>query len=338
MPKIMPQNLLGFQTHRDPVAIAFDERILRDQVHNFLSRQPTDQEWQKWNRPCLYRPFDLRRAYLHKDVTDRPRLDVTRHLFEENLAFNLVRQTRAATWGHALVSDKPTSAVFLEIKDGSSIFPLYLYTTPEETAGTLFSQPETTRKPNLSPAFTSALSEKLGLQFVQDGRGDLKSTFGPEDVFYYAYAVFHSPTYRMRYAEFLKIDFPRLPLINNKKLFAQLAAIGKELVDLHLLKSPKVDDFITTYPEPGDNRVEKVIYADGKIHINHDQYFGNLPNDVWSFKVGGYQVCEKWLKDRRGRQLSSEDIDRYQRIVVSLKETISLMSAIDKAIPEWPLR
>jgi predicted helicase len=274
---------------------------------------------------------------LHKDVTDRPRLEVTRHLFEDNLALNLVRQTKADTWEHALVSDKPTPAVFLEIKDGSSIFPLYLYTTPEETAGTLFAQLETTRKPNLSPAFIAASSEKLGLQFIQDGMGDLKKTFGPEDVFHYAYAVFHSPTYRTRYAEFLKIDFPRLPLTSDKKLFAKLVAHGKELVELHLLKSPKVDNFITSYPEAGDNKVERVQYANKKVSINQKQYFGNVPEEVWEFKVGGYQVCEKWLKDRKGRTLSGDDITHYQRVVVSLKETIRLMKEINKAIVKWPM-
>jgi hypothetical protein len=334
----MPQNLLGFQSHRDPVAVAFDEVTLRQQVSNYLRRQPDTQEWKKWCQSCLYRPFDLRKVYLSKIVTDRPRLEVTQHMFEQNLAMNLVRQTKAETWEHALVSDKPTPAVFLEIKDGSSVFPLYLYTTPEETAGTLFAQSEVTRKANLSPAFINSFSEELSLKFIPDGKGDLKTTFGPEDVFHYAYAIFHSPTYRSRYAEFLKIDFPRLPLTSDKKLFSQLVKKGEILVNLHLLKSPKVDDFITSYPEPGNNLVEKVQYASSKVWVNAMQYFGGVPEQVWEFKVGGYQVCEKWLKDRKGRVLSGEDISHYQRVVVALKETIRLMQEIDKTIPEWPIK
>jgi predicted helicase len=218
-----------------------------------------------------------------------------------------------------------------------SLFPLYLYTTPEETAGTLFAQSKTTRTPNLSPKFIEAFSAKLGLKFIPDGKGDLKATFGPEDVFYYAYAVFHSPNYRERYAEFLKIDFPRLPLTSDKKLFAKLIAKGEELVALHLLKSPKVDDFITSYPVTGSNAVEKVQYANGKVWINAAQYFGGVPEAVWEFKVGGYQVCEKWLKDRKRRTLSGEDIRHYQRVVVALKETIRLMKEIDKVIVKWPI-
>ena len=175
------------------------------------------------------------------------------------------------------------------------------------------------------------------------------AAFTPEDVFYYAYAVFHNPTYRARYAEFLKIDFPRLPLTRDIKLFRKLAEKGKELVELHLLKSSKVDDFITTYPEAGSNKVEKVIFANnpregsepsrgsGRVWINEKQYFGNISEEVWNFKVGGYQVCEKWLKDRKGRVLSSDDITHYQRVAVALKETIRLMKEIDKTIPAWPM-
>jgi type I restriction-modification system DNA methylase subunit len=379
----MPQNLLGFQTHRDPVAIAMDESTLRHQVTAYLKYQPKN--WQKWCQNCLYRPFDVRKVYLEKDVTDRPRLEVTRHLFEPNLALNLVRQTKAETWEHALVSDKPTPATFLEIKDGSSIFPLYLYTTPEETAGTLFAQSETTRRPNLAPGFIAALEQKLGLKFSplrpsatspkyksDEPQSDLYlgeagwGRFTPEDIFHYAYAIFHSPTYRSRYAEFLKIDFPRLPLTSDRDLFFALAEKGRELVELHLLKSAKVEEFITSYPVAGDNRVEKVAFArpdkshqvsddndarvdketgqpellgdlSGLLWINNQQYFGNIPESVWNFKVGGYQVCEKWLKDRKGRVLTGADIAHYQRVIVALAETMRLMGEIDESIPGWPL-
>jgi len=135
----------------------------------------------------------------------------------------------------------------------------------------------------------------------------------------------------------VKIDFPRLPLTGDKQLFAKLVAKGRELVALHLLKSAKVDDFITTYPEAGDNKVEKVAYASGKVYINTHQYFGNVPEEVWEFKVGGYQVCEKWLKDRKGRALTMEDVNHYQRVVVALKETIRLMGEVDKVIEAWPM-
>jgi len=298
-------------------------------------------------RPYCYRPFDFRFVYYHEAVCERLRLEVMRQMERKNLAFLTHRPQSPKEFTFAyctnMIGDQCVAANKTEGGGNSFQFPLYLYTTPEETDGTLFAQSEVTRTPNLNSKFIAALEEKLGLTFVPDGRGDIyvaptkPTTFGPEDVFNYAYAVFHSPTYRQRYAEFLKIDFPRLPLTSDKKLFAKLAAKGEELVALHLLKSPKVDDFITSYPVAGSNAVEKVQYANGKVWINNEQYFGGVPEEVWEFKVGGYQVCEKWLKDRKGCTLSGDDIRHYQRVVVAQKETIRLMKEIDKVIPHWPI-
>ena len=196
------------------------------------------------------------------------------------------------------------------------------------------------RWPNLSPEFVEAVSERLDLQFVTDGGGDLTETFGPQDMFSYTYAVFHSPTYRERYAEFLKRDFPRLPLTSDRALFAALAEKGAELVGLHLMASPTLDNLITRFPESGDNVVERVRYdeANGRVYINKGQYFEGIAPEVWQFRVGGYQVLDKWLKDRKGRVLSFEDIMHYQRIVVALSETRRIMQEIDALIPEWPIR
>ena len=203
-----------------------------------------------------------------------------------------------------------------------------------------------------APEFIQAMEEKLGMRFqtseVSETSEVSGKTFSPEDVFHYAYAVFHNPTYRTRYAEFLKIDFPRLPLTSDKKLFAKLVELGKELVELHLLKSSKVEDFITAFPVAGNNKVEKVVFGRpdrspkdlsglGRVWINPAQYFDGVPEDVWEFQVGGYQVCEKWLKDRRERVLSGEEINHYQKVVVALKETIRLMKEIDKAVVKWPM-
>lgn len=193
------------------------------------------------------------------------------------------------------------------------------------------------RRPNLSPAFLKLLAEKLKLP--QEEPFELPRSITPEDIFNYAYAIFHSPTYRKRYAEFLKIDFPRLPLTSNIKLFRGLAAKGAELVALHLLESPKVTEFVTGFPEKGDNVVEKAQYTDKdkRVWINKIQYFSGVPKAVWELHIGGYQVCDKWLKDRKGRKLSYDDIQHYQKVVVALSETIRLMAEIDKIIPSWPI-
>ncbi len=152
-------------------------------------------------------------------------------------------------------------------------------------------------------------------------------------------AVFHSPTYRKRYAEFLKIDFPRVPLTSDQELFRTLAALGDDLVALHLLESPALQELETEFPIRGSMEVEKVRYDEKRqrVYINKQQYFEPVPEEVWEFHVGGYQVCRKWLKDRRKRKLSWDDITHYQKIVKALAETIRLMSGIDAAIPTWPI-
>ena len=183
---------------------------------------------------------------------------------------------------------------------------------------------------------------------MQDGKGDLQSTFGPEDIFHYIYAILHSPTYRERCAEFLKIDFPRLPLISDRALFKALAEKGEELVALHLMESPVLNQLITRFPATGSNEVVKVRYVEprqdengnevpGRVHINKTQYFEGIEPDVWVFQIGGYQVLHKWLKDRKGRKLSFDDLFHYQKIVVALKETMRLMEEIDGLIPAWPI-
>jgi predicted helicase len=360
-----PINNIAMQTHRDYFVTDLDTQELRNRITAFRETRMTNEEarskfdlgswdvakarkklrsdenWQKGFTQCLWRPFDIRPLYYHRELIDRPRPQVTEALLEPN--FGLLAMRQIALQGgcsHFLVANiPPVDRVFYSNKGAASVFPLYLYTTPDDTAGTLFAQTETTRTPNLAPEFIKAFSGKLGLAFVPDGQGDLKKTFGPEDIFNYAYAIFHSPTYRQRYAEFLKIDFPRLPLTSDKKLFAKLAAKGAELVSLHLLKTSTLNSFITTFPISGSNSVDKVRYdaSRKKVWINDEQYFGGLPEKVWEFQVGGYQVCEKWLKDRKGRTLSTDDIRHYQRVVVALKETIRLMAEIDKVIPGWPI-
>jgi predicted helicase len=184
-------------------------------------------------------------------------------------------------------------------------------------------------RPNFSDEFLTEITNKLGY------------TPTPEAIFYYIYAIFHSPTYRTRYAEFLKIDFPRVPLTSDDQLFRKLGEYGEELVALHLMKSPKLDQHLTQIIDKGGEFIVDAghpKYSDREVIINKkgDRFTG-VPKSVWEFYVGGYQVCHKWLKDRKGRQLSPEDINHYQKIIVALSETIQIMKAIDAAIPSFPI-
>jgi hypothetical protein len=197
----------------------------------------------------------------------------------------------------------------------------------------------------------------VGSAYLPEKKLNSSELIGPTDIFHYIYAVTHSPTYRRRYAEFLKVDFPRVPLTTNRELFRGLCAVGADLVALHLLEDdyeeaswnvakPKgksqIRTPITRFAGQGSEEVATAHpkYKEGNVFINPSRYFEGVPEKVWSFHVGGYQVCEKWLKDRRGRTLSDEDINHYQRVVVALNETIRLMAEIDRVIEEhggWPL-
>ena len=272
------------------------------------------------------------------------------HLDQYNLALVTVRQLASLPFEHIWVTSSLSDQHLISVrtKEGDAVFPLYLYPDPKTDSLFDANEPSTApggRRPNLSPAFIADISGKLNLQFVADGKGDLQQTFGPEDVFHYMYAVFHSPTYRTRYAEFLKIDFPRLPLTTNVELFRSLCKLGERLVELHLLE--KFGKLTLPYPVNGNNVVEKIEYLEphdqpgkGRVYINKTQYFEGVPSEVWNFHIGGYQVCHKWLKDRKGRTLTFDDLKHYQRIVAALAETITLMEQVDEAIEEhggWPV-
>ena len=184
------------------------------------------------------------------------------------------------------------------------------------------------KSPNLSSSLLSIVDKKLGF------------SPSPEDIFYYIYSILYSPTYRTRYAAFLKVDFPKIPFTSSCDLFNQLVHYGKELSDIHLMKLRDNGDSATRFEACGDRGIAPGYpkYEKGKVTINKQgDSFTGVPEEVWNFCVGGYQVCHKWLKDRKGCILSNDDILHYQNIVVALQETLVLMQKIDKAIPSWPI-
>ena len=350
---IVQQN--GLKTDRDELFFDFEQKTLEERMKTFYSEAGLSASFREAYRvedsssynllsrrlktsfdtsntcQCLYRPLDIRWLYYNPKLTSRPAWDVMRHILAgENLGLLTTRQT-SDDWD-ALVTKYISGHKSCAAYDINSLFPLYLY--PETQAEIDMGM---VRRPNFSPKFITDFASRLGMEFISDGKGDRGQTFSPEDIFAYMYAVFHSPMYRQRYAEFLKIDFPRLPLTSNPDLFRALCQLGSELVSLHLME--KHGTSLTSYPVLGNHTVDKVSYTEsgqgtelGRVWINKTQYFEGVPPEVWNFHIGGYQVCQKWLKDRKGRQLSYDDLIHYQRIVSALSETIRLMAEIDTVI------
>ncbi|MDM8528661.1 hypothetical protein QUF58_10710 [Anaerolineales bacterium HSG24] len=383
--EIFHLNAAGVKTRRDYLLVDFDEdrlfnrlvdiatnddeALLRDRYNikdtsywilNNFKEHVSSQNIINHIYPYLYRAFDIRHVYYDKKIIERgdARWPIMRHLLKENIALLTMRRIRTGNYEHFFVTKILLNKDAVSIKDNCVVFPLYLY--PSENGRKQKNMLDVShwspdkanggRVPNLAPDFVAEIEQKLGLTFqpVQPTFEDSETSkvFGPEDVFHYIYAIFHSPTYRSRYAEFLKIDFPRVPLTSNVELFRTLCGLGQELVALHLLESSQVSQSTTRYPVAGDSRVEKgypkyVPPKDdqpGRVNINKTQYFEGIPPEVWGFYVGGYQVLQKWLKDRRGRQLAYDDLTHYQRVVVALQTTMTLMEQIDQAIPEWPIQ
>jgi hypothetical protein len=309
--------------------------------------------------PVLYRPFDTRYTYYtgnSRGFICRPRSKVMRHMLSgDNLGLSTTRSIEIqAGFEHVFVSKHITQHHSVSLKEVNYLYPLYTYPSKQEIAQGLYGPGD--REPNLSPEFTADLEKRLGLRFIADGRGDLQGTFGPADVFHYIYAVFHSPDYRQRYDQFLRADFPRVPWIDDVKLFRVLVELGGQLTAVHLMESSGLNQPSARFPVAGDNVVErgypkyyapdqtppggKTPLAEGRVYISANanrngkrgQYFEGIPPEAWEFRIGGYQPLDKWLKDRRGRNLSFDDLAHYRRMVAALLETMRLMADIDLAI------
>ncbi|RIK81901.1 MAG: DNA methyltransferase [Planctomycetota bacterium] len=370
--EVMPVNCAGFITARDHFVVDLDEKALLERIGDFAdlkksdtviretyftgcgsSKYPDgdsrgwkvpearrrvagDRKWKDRVRICSYRPFDKRPVYWADWMVDWPRPEVSGHMLAgSNVALHVCRQSVSEAWAHVLVARGLIDDCYVSNKSRERGYahPLYLY---ERDEGLAFGGHPA---PNFAPAFLRKLAIALDLPLGKPQ--ELPRDLTPEDIFHYVYAVFHSPGYRSRYAEFLKIDFPRLPLTRSLKLFRALARLGGELTELHLLESPRLDQPITEFTGDRNVEVEKVSWSPDTVWLNKAQTTGfrGVREDVWNFQIGGYQVCEKWLKDRKGRTLSKEDIAHYRKIIVALSDTIRIMSEIDNVIDQhggWP--
>ena len=348
---ILPVNSVGIVTARDDLTIHWTREDVWKTVAVFsrmdpeLARQGYDlgKDVRDWRVnlaqtdllesgptrenivPILYRPFDVRYTYYtgrSRGFICMPRPKVMRHMLTgDNVALIIPKQHKhefGALVTNAIGAHKTVAAY-----DINYLFPLYLY--PAADRNHLFAHHEPQeRQPNLDPAVVAALKRAYRREPT------------PEDIFHYIYAVLYAPAYRRKYAEFLRMDFPRVPFTADCRLFARLARFGGRLVALHLLRSPELDKPTCRFEGPGDGRVENgqqagVRYESDaqRVYINSGQYFAPVPQAVYSCQVGGYQVCQKWLKDRRQRRLALDEVRTYCRIVTALGLTIKIQAQLD---------
>lgn len=342
----------GVKTHRDHFVVGFNKDEIAQKVRIFTGNLPDDlvarslglKDTRDWNLkevrkevkkrgdwrdkilPYSYRPFDIRKICYHLELIEKGtnRFNIMRHFFQDNLGLVTTRsRSKAVGFSHIFISNFIAD---IHYSGGQTyVLPLYLY--PDTDKKDLFSElPESQeREPNLNREFVKALSYTYGKEPT------------PEEIFYYIYGVLYSNTYRQKYAEFLKIDFPRVPFTKDYELFSMTAGYGKKLVDLHLLKSDELTPPIARFQGQGNNRVAKSKRIgrnykpeEKRVYINKDkQYFEGIEPDVWEYQIGGYQVCDKWLKDRKERELSNEELKHYCRVVTALYKTIQIQKKID---------
>lgn len=333
----------GTITRRDPLAVAFQRNELQKRMLMFANLNLPDtiitntfkiRDTSEWNlhkarenvknekmqeliKEYHYRPWDFRYVYYSDSVVSRMCRRWMKHLLDENLALITTRIITDIEEKGSFISS--TLGDIHNVSGQTYFFPLYLY--PDKSEGQLFG--DKAHKADRIPNFTS--------EFLQAIKEFLDSEPTPEEIFYYIYAVLYSPTYRKRYKEFLKIDFPRVPLLSDYEVFKKLSNFGRRLVELHLLKASVLNETEIGFPKGGSNIVEKVSYGEEsqRVFINKEQYFEGISKEIWRYRIGAYQVIEKYLKDRKKRKLSLGEINHYMKVAKAIRLTIELQEKID---------
>lgn len=359
--EIFPVNVTGIVTARDSFVIDFNKNTLRNRIIQFKNNSIPDEtirdayklkdtrgwkliearkklekddNWDAYFNKILYRPFDIRDIYYTPTMVDWGRPDYMRHMLSENIALLTCRQISSNAWRHSLISENMVddSLISNKTKERTYLYPLYLYkekiTKKTHVQSMILFEPEVKydskdRIPNLEKSFHEFINKTY------------KKNIEPEEILYYIYSVFYCNTYREKYAEFLKIDFPRVPFPGEIRIFSKMAELGNQLADLHLLKSQQLDKPISKYQGDTENdRIEKMIYDEKKrrIYINKDKYFDNVLPEVWNYQIGGYQILYKYLKDRKDKILN--DYRHYCRVITALSKTLEIQNQIDKIYSE----
>lgn len=346
----------GVATGKDDVLVDFDKKALARKLmvydknifemamrsygvseeligawYDELKNKDIENQIQQYN----YRIFDKRFVIYNNRILQRSRDIIMKHLSRNNLALVTTKILSSKQYEHIFISDCISDRCFISNRgrEANYFFPLYLYSAdayaPKSKKSKssysnlmLFDKPKE-KEPNIKAEIIQKLSESY------------KRKIAPEEIFYYIYAVLHSNVYRKKFNEFLKIDFPHVPFAKDNELFNKVSKLGEELANLHLLKSEKLESGKDIkFPTIGNNKAEKREYKDDRIYINEKQYFTGVTPEVWNYHIGGYQVLDKWLKDRKDKVLSSEDVNHYLKVITALKLTIKAQKEIDRIYSE----
>lgn len=346
--EMMAVNSMGVMTKRDKIAVQFTKDEVNSTISDFksLDREQLEKRYsgihdaRDWNlagikkniaehglghtQPLMYRPFDYRYTYytnFSRGFLAYPVYNVGRHMLQSNICLTTIRKADVVQdWAHAFCLDGLMVHHGISMKEGNYIFPLYLYPDEQDL--------DQTCRVNFDPKLHQKL-QRLAKHHT-NGTPDEVQTFD------YIYGVLHCPAYREIYAEFLKIDFPRIRWPVSPDEFWNVSFKGTQLRKLHLMEPTAIGQtpypFMTIEGEEGDNVVDRIRFEDGKVWINKTQYFDAAPEVSWGFHIGGYQPAQKWLKDRKGRELSFEDVQHYQRILKILSETDRIMQTISMTL------
>jgi predicted helicase len=337
----------GVKTHRDKFIIEFKKQALEkkieslksdisdkeiksdyelndklDDIRKYRNKLKCVKDLNKYYKYYNYRPFDTRYIFYYLPLITRHRYKIMKNFEENNIGLISTKLLSSNEYSHVFITDKLTDIGIISSKTSESgyIFPLYIYnkdsTTNQKTLdGDII---ELEKEPNFKKEFFEYLSSRYP-----------KKSFKPEEIFDYIYSILHSKTYRKKYQEFLKYDFPKIPFVQDINKFKMISQYGNQLRKLHLMKiSYKTN--IASFDKSGTNYIDYVKYQDNKIYINSKQYFDNINDDIWSFNIGGYQILDKWLKSRKNKSLNSRDIEKFIKVVNIIQDTITIMNKIDE--------
>ncbi|MBI4648009.1 MAG: N-6 DNA methylase [Bacteroidia bacterium] len=348
--EIFPVNNVGIVTARDHFAIDINKHTLENRIRQYRDKRYDDdmirtmyilkdtstfklkkyrtefqklKDWEQFILPIQYRPFDKRFIYYSKWIVERPIYDSMKHMIkiDNNKCLITIRRSRNKDkWNFALISDIIVAgSTTITSLDMNYVYPLYVLPENDNGGnGDLFNAPKFEPQPNINETIYETLKENYSNRLKL------------EQIFSYVYAVLYSNSYREKYVELLKIDFPRIPFTTNYSLFQQLAKLGDKLIELHLLKHSALIKPIAKYNGKGDDdKIKKPAYneKERRVYINENKYFENIAPEIWNYHIGGYQVMEKYLKDRKGRQMDNSE--HYCKMVTSIAETLIIQKKID---------